>query len=200
LRKDLGLSEKNMTFCKTYIFLGFVVQIFVQRVHSFPIFWNVDESVDPKIDVSTFNIMPRNYTQVGNGCSTPHCKSWTQGAFPTIDDNGVKHFGGVPQAGNITEHLERFRADVESWIPDVNWTGNAVLDFESWTTVWEMNSNIGSWHSVRYQTESIRLVRLAHPDWSEDKIEATAKNEFETAATNYFVESLRLGREMYVMI
>ena len=177
-----------------------VLSVVVERVQSFPIFWNVEESVDPKIDVTVFDFRPRNYTQVGNGCSNPGCESWTQGAFPTIDDNGVKHFGGVPQAGNLTQHLELFRNGLEMWIPDEKWSGNAVLDFESWTTVWEMNSNTGSWHSVRYQNESIRLVREAHPDWSDERIEATAKKEFETAATEYFVESLRLGREMYVVL
>ena len=42
----------------------------------YPVFWNVDESVDPYVDITQYNILPRNWTQVGNGCSNPNCKSW----------------------------------------------------------------------------------------------------------------------------
>ena len=61
--------------------------------------------------------VPETIRKSRNGCSNPGCESWTQGAFPTIDDNGVKHFGGVPQAGNLNQHLEIFRKSLETWIP-----------------------------------------------------------------------------------
>ena len=164
---------------------------------SFPLYWNVDENAQPLIDITKYDILPRNYTQVGGSCSNPGCKSWTQGAFPSIKNDGTKINGGVPQAANLTQHLNLFAKGVTDWIPDPNWNGNAVLDFEEWTTIWEENDNIlDSWHGKRYQNESIRIVRLQHPEFNNTQIEAMAKLNFETAASNFFIQSLNLGRKL----
>ena len=157
----------------------------------YPIYWNVDETNNPDINIIQYNILPRNYTQCGNGCSNINCTSWTQGLWPIIDNNGNIYNGGVPQNGNITAHEEALKQQIQTWIPDVNWNGNAVFDFEDWTTVWDYNTGTGSWHSIRYQQYSIQLVKDAHPNWNETEIYNTAKSEFETAATNWFVKTLQ---------
>lgn len=164
----------------------------------FPLFWNVGESQAPPIDVTQFDFSPRNYTQVGNQCSNPstNCSSWTQGVFPSISDKGIKINGGVPQAGDLALHLQMFKEGVTTWIPDVNWNGNAVLDFEAWTTVWELNNHPDNWHGARYQNESLRIVQQTHPEYNQTQLEAAAKQEFETAATEWFVKSLELGRQL----
>ena len=157
---------------------------------AFPQYWNVDESQDPLIDVTRFNFRSRNWTQVGNACSQPAaagCKSWTQGLFPTISSDGTIINGGVPQNGNLTLHLEAIKTQLPLWIPDKDWFGNAVLDFESWTTVWELNDGTGDWHSKRYQNYSIKLA-----NGNVDK----ATKDFQTAATTWFVETLLLCRKL----
>lgn len=40
--------------------------------------------------------------------------------------------GGVPQEGNLTEHLYVYRRVVEELVPDKNNTGLVIIDFESW--------------------------------------------------------------------
>ena len=77
-----------------------------------------------------------------------------------------------------------------TWIPDPEWSGNAVLDFEAWTTVWALNTGSGSWHSYQYINYSIYLETLKHPDWNKTEIMLEAKKNFEAAATNFFVETL----------
>ena len=71
--------------------------------------------------------------------------------FPTISDSGDKVNGGVPQNANLSEHLETLARDVVHWIPDPDWSGNAVLDFEAWTTVWELNTGGDNWHGRRFE-------------------------------------------------
>ena len=115
----------------------------------YEIYWNVADANPPGIDISAYNIFPANYTQTGNGCSNPGCSPWTQGVFPTISSTGHIVNGGVPQNANLSEHLRRLASNVTHWIPDPDWAGNAVLDFEDWTTVWELNSGGGDWHSRR---------------------------------------------------
>ena len=116
----------------------------------YEIYWNVADQNPRGIDVAAFNIFPANYTQTGDACSNPGCKRWTQGVFPTISDSGTKVNGGVPQNANLSQHLEALSRDVVHWIPDPDWSGNAVLDFEDWTTVWELNTGGGDWHSRRF--------------------------------------------------
>lgn len=113
----------------------------------YEIYWNVADADPPGIDLTAYNIFPANYTQTGNSCSTLGCKPWTQGEFPTISDSWKIVNGGVPQNANLTDHLETLARDVVHWIPDPNWSGNAVLDFEDWTTVWDLNGGEGDWHS-----------------------------------------------------
>ena len=156
----------------------------------FPQYWNVNEAHDPDVDVTLYGFRPRNFTQVGDGCSQPasmNCSSWLQGLWPEIKSSGEKINGGVPQAGNLSLHLEAIEKTLPGWIPDPEWAGNAVLDFESWTTVWEQNIGEGDWHSKRYQNESLRLA---------NGNETAAKTQFEDSATRWFVETLVLCRKL----
>ena len=121
----------------------------------YEIYWNVADANPPGINVEDYNIFPANYTQTGNACSTRGCKHWNQGVFPTISASGKKVNGGVPQNASLSDHLDALARDVVQWIPDPEWLGNAVLDFEDWTTVWELNTGGGDWHSRR-------LVVLSH--------------------------------------
>ena len=61
------------------------------------------------------------------------------------------------------------------WIPLEQWSGNAVLDFEQWSTVWELNHDSGGFHSRLYQNVSRQLVRVKHPDFSAAQVEAQAR-------------------------
>ena len=76
-------------------------------------------------------------------------------------------------------------------VPDINWKGNAVLDFESWTTVWDLNIGEGTWHSKIYQNYSIQLMKKQYPTLNETEIYTKAKNAFEVAANTFFVETLK---------
>lgn len=79
-------------------------------------FWNVGGNFT-HYDVSEYDIEPGTHTQTGNGCTTPGCKDWTQGVWPTISASGEKTNGGVPQAANLTLHLDTIRATLPLWIP-----------------------------------------------------------------------------------
>jgi hyaluronoglucosaminidase len=175
---------------QTAYMLLLLVFLSISAAKSFPQYWNVDESQAPLVDVTQFNFHSRNWTQVGNECSQPipsNCSSWTQGLFPTISSDGTIINGGVPQNGNLTLHLEAITTQLPTWIPEKNWAGNAVLDFESWTTVWELNDSPGDWHSKRYQNYSIQLA---------NGNVVKAMYDFQTAATEWFVQTLLLCRKL----
>ena len=49
---------------------------------------------------------------------------------------------------------------------------------------------------MEYQKLSIKLVKEEHPTWSASKLEAEAEKQFNAAALEFFVQSLRTGRAM----
>ena len=114
--------------------------------------------------------------------------------------------GGVPQAGNLSLHLDGFAAAVNNkahggpsqctnmpggyhdCVPH-DFDGNCVIDFEEWNGVWEETY-------PRYQNKSLELVRQAHPSWDATQILAEARSTYETAAVEFLVATLRRGKEL----
>ena len=160
------------------------------------IYWNNQGPVFSRLDTSEWLINPWNDTATGDNCLFPGCKAWTQGVWPIITDNGAIVNGGVPQAGNLTMHLEYLRTHIDGWLPDTQWAGNAVLDFESWSPIWEQNNDPAWWHGVRYQNLSYHLVAEANPSWNSSRIQAEAKAQFEAAAVEWMSSSLLLLRSL----
>eukprot|EP01084_Bolivina_argentea_P251216 421266_1 len=158
----------------------------------YAVFWNVAEHAAPYEDVTKYDILPRNWTQCGWDCSTTNCTSWNQGIWPIIEDSGQIINGGVPQAGNLSLHLDYIQQHLPLWIPNANWNGNAVIDFEHWTTIWDYNTWNDNFHGIRYQNYSIQLAAKQYPNYNSSQIYSIAKQEFETAATNWFVQTLKL--------
>ena len=149
----------------------------------------------PSVNVTErFGVENCTRVQCGPGCTNPpDCQNWRMGLFPSLKA-GVPVNGGVPQAANLTAHLAELRATLVHFIPDPEWDGLAVFDFEEWTNIWELmvaGGTPGGWHSVAYQDYSIELERRAHPGWSENKLVAAAKESFEHSATEFLVETLR---------
>lgn len=145
-----------------------------------------------------YSIGVSNRTQTGGGCVTDGCRPWSMGAFPRyLDASGKRAInGGIPQRGNLTMHLEKLRDDLPGWIPDPDWEMHAVFDFEAWTPIWEHNDGSSAgWHGIIYQLESIAYVKEQFPNMTNvTEIAAIAKQQFETAALAFFVESLKAAR------
>ena len=57
-------------------------------------------------------------------------------------------------------------------------------------------SSGSTWHGQAYQNFSLAMVRKAHPSWNETQVLQTAKRDFEQAANEYFVETLKVCRKL----
>jgi hypothetical protein len=104
--------------------------------------------------------------------------------------------GGVPQAANLSLHLEQLSIDIARRIPDPQWAGLGIFDFEEWVPSYTLNVASCGGHSSKYQNYSRQLVMRRHPSWSPAQVEAQAKTEFEAAAVEMFVASLRRAAAM----
>ncbi|XP_066296344.1 hyaluronidase-1-like [Branchiostoma lanceolatum] len=158
--------------------------------------WNVpsdrcgpDFGVDLNLD--SYNIV-FNPDLRWNGTYMTIFYSQQMGLYPYYDDNNLPINGGIPQVVNMTAHLAKAAGDITTLISDPDFRGLAVIDWEGWKLVWNRN-----WDAKAiYKNASRALVQKRHPDWPKEKIEAVAKQEFETAARTMFTETIHLAQKL----
>lgn len=112
------------------------------------------------------------------------------GLYPKVDTTQHKVYrGGVPQSGNLTEHLAKAQNQIEHYISQDSEPGLAVIDWESWRPLWDQN-----WGSKRiYQKLSITHALQMAPFLSSNKISELAKNQFQQAGRRFMERTIGLG-------
>ena len=114
------------------------------------------------------------------------------GKFPYFergDSSIFSYNGGIPQLGNLTYHLEHVIGAIDSLIPDHNFSGLAVIDFEIWGPYFDhINDGL-------YQEQSIEYVRKRHPDWNATQLKDQAAKEFNEAARSFFESTIKLAQK-----
>ncbi|CAH1404350.1 unnamed protein product [Nezara viridula] len=88
------------------------------------------------------------------------------GFFPAMLSTNLRN-DGVPQEGNLKKHLILFEKELEKNIPDKNFSGVGVIDFEHWRPIWRENWGILD----KYRQHSIKIEKEKHPFWSKSAIE-----------------------------
>ncbi len=77
----------------------------------------------------------------------------------------------------MTLHLQKMRVDIDRIIPNRDYTGLAIIDFEEWHPIWGANFGIRK----IYQHRSIAHVRQRAPGTSYAQAKSIARNEFNAA-------------------
>lgn len=104
----------------------------------------------------------------------------------------MKRNGGVPQSGNLADHMTVFRQHINELIPDVRNDGLAIIDFESWRPVYRQN--FGTLQP--YKDLSVQIEKQQHPRWPQRRIENEASQNFEEAARTFMERSIEVARSM----
>ncbi|XP_037093632.1 hyaluronidase-like [Pollicipes pollicipes] len=108
---------------------------------------------------------------------------YSPGLFPNILKNGSEVNGGLPQVGSLDVHLKRFQEDLERSVPDVNFSGVGVIDFEGWTP----------WFAALaspLKQAALQLVRRQHPQWTDTRVAEQAREDFEWWARLFLQQTL----------
>lgn len=165
------------------------------RDEPYPVFWAVNGPnasafrANGSIDIAQYGIKTNNFTV---------CGGMVGDIMPAISAEGDIIRGGVPQSANfsLAKFLDGLTAAVSARIPDREYAGLAVFDFEAFTPLWSEDTGAAGWHSKQYRVYSMKLVQQAHPTWSSAQVEAEAIEQFENAATRLFVEALNHGKRL----
>ncbi|XP_037603406.1 hyaluronidase-1 [Sebastes umbrosus] len=143
------------------------------------------------LDLGTFSIV-QNQNQTFMGENITIFYSEKLGLYPRYSAQAEAINGGVPQNASLDEHLKVASEDIRTYIPDKDFQGLAVVDWESWRPVWERN-----WESKKVYWEGSRaLVKSKHPDWSPAQVDAAARVDFEVAGRKFMEKTLKLGQQM----
>ncbi|KAJ7998432.1 hypothetical protein DPEC_G00204870 [Dallia pectoralis] len=140
------------------------------------------------LDLGLFNIVSnQNQSFMGDNI-TIFYKS-KLGLYPEYVQRQAVN-GGVPQNASLLEHLRTATENLRTYIPDRDFQGLSVVDWESWRPVWDRN-----WDSMNVYWEGSRaLVKVKHPDWSPAQVEVVARQEFQVAARDFMEGTLLLGK------
>ncbi|XP_071491643.1 hyaluronidase-1-like [Diadema antillarum] len=161
----------------------------------FRAFWNVPnvcgEKYDVELPLRKFGIEynSNGQRQIGD---VVNVFGHTQiGLYPFIDPDTLKFInGGLPQLANITAHLEKAAVDLLTAIPDPDFLGIGVIDWEAW-----LPHKILDPHSI-YREFSIAHVRNLHPDWDDATITSVATLEWMQGARLFLESTVKLAMQL----
>lgn len=110
------------------------------------------------------------------------------GKYPYISHDGKMVNGGLPQLGDLADHLYDTVTQLSTLLhPD--FSGMAVIDWEEWHPLWW--SNFGS--KMEYRRLSKVLVRQERPDLLDEDVTLLARQQFEESARMFMEETLRMA-------
>lgn len=156
--------------------------------------WNADtywclKNYGVDVDVSVFDVIA-NKEQSFQGPNVTIFYSWQLGTYPYYTSTGEPIFGGLPQNASLVTHLACTFQDIKAVMPEPDFSGLAVIDWEAWRPRWAFN-----WDSKDiYRQRSVALVQAEHPDWPETLVEAVAQDQFQEAAQAWMAGTLQLGQ------
>nr|XP_027789866.1 hyaluronidase-1 [Marmota flaviventris] len=143
------------------------------------------------VDVSVFDVIA-NRGQTFRGPNMTIFYSTQLGTYPYYTTTGEPIFGGLPQNASLHAHLARTFQDIQDAMPESDFSGLAVIDWEAWRPRWAFN-----WDTKDiYRQRSRALVRAQHPDWPETWVEAEAQAQFQEAARAWMAGTLQLGQAL----
>ncbi|XP_063633226.1 uncharacterized protein LOC134804199 [Cydia splendana] len=171
----------------------------VREVRPFQVYWNVP-TFQCKSKKIVFENLFDKYGIIQNQNDIFQGEQVTilydPGLFPAIlqEESSGKlrtRNGGVPQEGDLDEHLTAFRFVLDQAIPDTDFSGIGIIDFESWRPVFRQNS----WGVLTpYRNLSLHIERQRHPLWTNSMIEREAKRRFERAGREFMQATVALAR------
>ncbi|NXY81472.1 HYAL2 protein, partial [Alcedo cyanopectus] len=112
------------------------------------------------------------------------------GLYPYYNSQHVAINGGVPQNSSLSEHLAHLHEGISKYIRSPTKEGLAVIDWEEWRPIWARN-----WKPKDiYREVSQHLVYQRQHTWSREVVNKQAVFEFESAARQFMVRTLRVAK------
>lgn len=142
--------------------------------------WGAFGPKEPQVNTSVVPQIKRDRVKV--------LYNWQAGKYPAIWQ-GQTYFGGVPVAADMAGHLAKLTTDINQYMPDVNFNGFAVIDYESWEIFWDDTHE-------SYKQLARDIARATYAGATDAQIEEYAKRDHEAAAKTFLLETLRKAKQL----
>lgn len=110
------------------------------------------------------------------------------GLYPRFAGSEVRN-GGIPQVTDMAKHLAQVRKDLDRDMPDRNFAGIGVIDYEGWWPDWETQN-------TEIKRASQQYARQRNPGKTAAQIDQIAKAEFEVAAKRLMLDTISLCKQL----
>ncbi|KAI6196362.1 Hyaluronidase [Aphelenchoides besseyi] len=189
-----------MAMNSTYVQLTILLLSLLQ-LHSLPVFqvyWNVpsDDCLDVRPEL--FNITTNTgHHFVGDKLvifysfgALPYCNEAVQAGLNNEESECDHPMNGG--AANLSIHLTQIENDINEKIPNEQFDGLAIIDWEAWRPIFELN------HSSRrvYQRYSRYLAQQHCENCTDKQIDKLAHEEFEQGAKDFMLITLSFARAL----
>uniref|UniRef100_A0AB38ZE73 Hyaluronidase n=1 Tax=Ectomocoris sp. TaxID=3104572 RepID=A0AB38ZE73_9HEMI len=186
---NTGRCSKLVALVGLINILTVVEQVATQK-NDFIVYWNV-----PTFQCRSYGY---NFTQLNHFGITQNSGDkfrgesitilYDPGYYPAIID-GKDRNGGLPQEGNLEKHLTMFKKDVLKAIPDPDFNGVGIIDFEHWRPIFREN-----WASLDiYRRRTREMVKIKYPYLDRSAVEKMATQIFEKSSFPFMNETLALA-------
>ncbi|CAD5215023.1 unnamed protein product [Bursaphelenchus xylophilus] len=180
--------------------------VYYAEATPFEIYWNVPSYQCRKYFNPEDYSITTNKNQIFRGEKLVVFYEKDLGLYPYCDDqqesyetNKSLHVhcekpinGGVPQEVDLSAHIEKVKKDVVRHIPDENFDGLAIIDYERWRPLFDLN-----WTTRKiYQEYSIRLLMKKYPELPRTSLAYLSRYLFEYHAKNFLLATINSAREM----
>ena len=119
---------------------------------NYSLVWDVDSSsmitTPPHILRGDKGLPVTKYNTANNGNATTIYGN--KGEMPHYQGATIVN-GGLPQLGNLTVHLTKYRTSINALIPNTQYQGYCLLDYEFWRADWNSTAEV-------YRTKSVELA------------------------------------------
>nr|QHB21608.1 venom hyaluronidase 1 [Platymeris rhadamanthus] len=183
-----------MVRCKSialgFIFIGAIAKTIYAQRKEFSVYWNVPTFQCHKYGFNFTNVARYGILQNSNDVFRGERITilYDPGLYPAIID-GKDRNGGVPQEGNLDTHLKKFKTQLLEAIPDPDFKGIGIIDFEHWRPIFREN-----WASLDiYRKRSKEIEKKKHPFLNRTIIEKKATSRFEKSAFTFMDDTLSLA-------
>ena len=97
--------------------------------------------------------------------------------------------GGIPQLANKTAHVDAMEQDMKTAIPDEDFDGYIVHDWEAWEGTW-------GYASDEYRNASVALARSQNPGSSEAALEKIASAAYTKASVELLALTAKTSKRL----
>ncbi|XP_019529357.3 hyaluronidase Tab y 2.0101 [Aedes albopictus] len=194
------IRHTTSSYCRWSPFMLAVICINFSGSRAFDVYWNIPTFMCNQYQMNFASIGPTyGVYQNGNDSFRGDAISilYDPGKFPALLEKSstrvlYKRNGGVPQEGNLTEHLDIFRKHMDELVTDPGFSGVGVIDFESWRPIFRQN--FGSLQP--YKDLSMKIEKQRHPNLPPKWLEAEATRRFESTGREFMAQTLLLARQL----